>query len=338
MRRTRALLLFSGFALVAFALLSSLAWGYSDGVSGSTGQVPVRLRTCEPGFEYCAYEPAYCGGCHGEYRDMREQEGAKPTPQDRVNGVEFVINGDAKGGQSGGEVWEYQVGQSFVIDIQLPDDRPAGPYNAGGFDLSGSAGRLDKANPNDDTVRITGGNFDHAGSKNTTYNVAACGKPECRIGPVEESATAGEATHTARGAEQRAWRLKWTAPDAEAPHGVALVLSVMLPNGDGLRNCTRSDCDSSQPFTPQSTWDWYGTMIPRRILCERGAYADFRSCQSAVLDFVLPPGRPRATDASCEPGSPGCPASTDGRGGTPVPVGLTFVALFAAAGWWSRHH
>jgi hypothetical protein len=327
--------LLSGGLLGAGLLVAGPVGSFSDGIAGSSGQIEEHLRTCNPG-PYCVVKPAYCGGCHGTYEEMWRQEGSKPTPQEHVGKLTFKMNGDANGGTARG-AWEYTPGQTFSLDIQLANERPAGQYNQGAFDLNASAGTLAKWTPGDEDVRITGGTFQHAGTKNPDVPLIAGHK----YGATESDETrfAGEATNTAKGAETRQWKVKWTSPASTPPRGVALVMTAMLPDGDGLDSCTMKNCNSSQGYETQDKWDWYGFMIPRRILCERGAYATFKECSDAVYKYILPPSPPVNT---CGPDNPdGCDTTTaaDGGGGngTPAPsLAAGLLGLGVVAGAWRR--
>jgi len=326
MRRWVLALVLLGLLAVAFVLAEPV-WSFSDGVAGSSGQIDESARDCG-GQPPCIVTPGYCGGCHGTYQEMRTQEDAKPTPQERVGKLTFSLNGDSKAGTARGK-WEYNPGQVFTIDIHLADERPVGTYNAGGFDLNASAGQLSKWTAGDENVRITGGLFRHAGTKNP--NVPLVGDHKYGASEEDESAHAGEATHTAKGAEARQWKVKWTAPATTPPRGVALVMTAMLPDGnDGLESCT-SACNQ-----PQDLWDWYGFMIPRRILCEQGAYASFKECSEAVYDYILPPA-PAVASCGAE-NLPQCETTTPGGngGGAPGPSALSVLAFAAVAAWAHR--
>lgn len=336
MRRLALAMTFLGlFALSAWTLAGAVH-GYSDGIAGASGAVAVRFRTCpdpdpnddEPG--YCKITPSLCGGCHGDRNDMMQESPPHgySTPQERVS-PDFMVEGDDEAGSVRGQ-WTYVPGQSYRLDVRLDDERPEGQYNSGGFNLNASAGVLSLWNQADETVRITGGVYPHQGSKNPDA-VYDDGR---RVGQVtvDESEWAGEATHTAKGGEERSWTIRWTAPlSSETPRGVAFVMTVMLPDGDGLHTCTREQCNGSQPYKPQDQWDWYGFMVPRRIMCEEGAYATFGECQDAVIDFILPPPPPINTcptdDPDCSPNE----ETTGGGAGTPAPGAAVMLVGAAAA-------
>lgn len=323
MRRVRLLVAVS-ILIVAALAVAMPSWSFSDGISGASGQIPEYQRDCQ-GVEYCIVTPSYCGGCHGSYDDMKQQEGSHPSPQEQVNQLDFRLNGDDEAGTSRG-LWEYTRGETFAVEIQLTDARPEGEYNSGGFNLNASAGTLTKWSEGDPFVRITGGMFQHAGTKNENYPLDPNGKKRGQFED-DERDSAGEATHTAAGAEERFWQLRWTAPLSTPPRGVALVMTAMLPNGNGLD-------DSANSAIPQSEWDWFGFMAPRRILCEEGAYDSFKDCQDAVIDFILPPSPPLNT---CPSGTT-CPTGTDETDGgdSPSPSAVALAATITLAALWAR--
>lgn len=334
-RRLAAGLSLGGILASLAALTSPLAASYSDGIAGSSGAVPEHLRDCA-GAPPCIVEMPLCGGCHGAYKDMQRQEGAQPTPQDRLRPV-LLIDGDA-------ETDRYEPDRTYTVEIRLESERAFGRYNSGGFNLNVSAGRLAKTFPGDDTVRITQGLFQHAGTKNQSY-----WSGEYRYGRTQEdeSGWAGEATHTARGAERRSWRVQWTAPTSQPPHGVAFVMSAMVPNGDGINTCVyqideAGQCNATRGYRPQAEWDWFGFLIPRRILIENDWHRE--NCTAAVLRHILPP-RPTPADPSPTP-EPVCervatPPISEGEGvpdvGPAVLVALTAVA-FLRHRWSRRTH
>lgn len=330
-RRGKAALLLLIF-LVSLLIAAVPGLGYSDGFAGGSGAIAENQRQCQ-GVEFCKVVPAYCGGCHGSYDEMRQQEGAAQTPQEKVNGdLTFSIDGDAKAGTSSGR-WEYSPGERFTIDIKLPDARPSGRYASGGFDLNASAGILSVV-PGDANVRITGGLFQHAGTKNPDIPLGPSGQ---RYGAILENEMkwAGEATTTAKGSEVRAWKVRFQAPAVQVPHGLAFVMTAMLPNGDGLDSCTNNQCNSSQGAAPQREWDWYSFMVPRRMMCERGFFPDYAACQKAVAEFILPPSPPLNT--ACPPNT-GCPTPTSEAPsrGTPAVDPLIVVGLVGLAGFVLR--
>lgn len=333
-RRGVTLLFFGCFLLAALAL-TPLVESYTDGYAGGSGAIDQHLRNCGTVEEdKCIIKKPLCGSCHGQREEMEIQEGYQPHPQQRVR-PDFIVNGDTDAGSDRGR-WTYKPGETYLIEIKLPDERPIRGYNAGGFNLNASAGKLAKSSATDNTVRITGGHYTHTGSKNETYNQIVCQRPKC-VGPVEnETRWAGEATQTAAGASQRSWRIKWTAPPAgEHPRGAAFVATMMIPNDDGYNTCTYQQCNASMPYKSQDQWDWYGFMIPRRIMCEEGAYASFTPCREAVEKFIIPPGPAVRTDCANEDECPPGIEPSDG-GGTPAPA--FEVALIAAlmAAWVRR--
>lgn len=325
MRRRTAAFLLLGVLVASLLVAAGASVSYSDGTAGLSGAVPERFRDCQ-GVQYCTYRSTFCAGCHGQYDDMQEQEGAQPDPQSKINTLTFAIDGDEEAGRSKG-LWEYRLGQSYTISIELSDKRPEGEYASGAFNLNASAGELSKTSAADNTVRITGGDYHHAGSKNATYNQLLCGAPTCPGVIDNERDAAGEATNTGLGSERRDWRVEWTAPaTSEEPYGVAFSMAAMLPNGDGHLNCTYRQCNSTLGYAPQSEWDWFGGMAPRRILCEAGQYPSFAECMDAVHAFVLPPGPPLNTNGTTGAGGEESP----GGDGTPAPAAYATLAACAA--------
>lgn len=332
-RRVRTLLLAAALLLLGLVVALGGGAGYSDGTAGDSGQMePQFWGTCGSAGGYCKVRPSYCGGCHGTYDDMWRQEGSKPTPQERVGQVTFKLNGDAKAGLAGG-LWQYDPGQVFQVDIALPDARPAGTYASGAFDLNATFGTFDKWSQDDATVRITGGLYYHQGTKNP--NVPLNGNLRHGEGFDNESKYAGEATNTGQGSDVRSWRVRWTAPPAQEPHGVFLVMTAMLPNGDGLDSCVYVACNQTRGYAAQTDWDWFGFMIPRRALCERGFFPDYHACEKAMEQAYLPPAPPVAT---CGPENPQCLASATSSEakGSPGVAGVAVGAALGLAGWFHR--
>lgn len=338
----RAKLAWGLAAIFLFSLLvaAGTSLSYSDGYAGGSGAIPERFRDCQ-GVEFCKFRPSYCGTCHGQSDDMWRQEGSNPTPQERVR-TTFKVNNDDQAGTRNGQ-WEYEPNKQYTLTITLADsrgERSCGQFACGGFNLNASAGTLTKVSDGDGTVRITGpGNFTHGGSE-SPQGVYETGQ---RYGsPVEdESSWAGEATHTgsrtgASGNDVLTWRVRWTAPAAYTePRGVAFVMTGMLANGDGFDSCVYEQCNQSKGYAPQDQWDWYSFMIPRRLLCEEGAYDNFGDCEKAIYDFILPPAPPLNT--SCPPEDPRCATNTNGEPrGTPLPPVLGFVAALVAVAWGLR--
>lgn len=329
-RRSAAVGILATFTVALFVAASPTS-GYSDGIAGSSGAIPEHLLDCQ-GDPPCTVRVGYCGTCHGTYEDMKKQEGANPTPRERID-VSFKVDGRE-------DRFEYTPNQAYAIDILINDRndvRPPGEYNAGGFDLNASVGKLSKWRADDPNVRITGGRFDHAGTKNESLVHPENGQRFGAAANVSEEQWAGEATHTARGSEVRSWRVTWKAPPASKdPHGVAFMLTVMLPDGDGMHSCTMTDCsNASAGPSPQSTWDWFAFMAPRYIMCEKDYYSSRQACLDAVYDAILPPGPARI---ACEPEDQQCQdATSEGkRPGTPVPPSFIFLALLGALGFARR--
>lgn len=316
------------FLLMAATLLVALepTLGFSDGIAGASGAIDENLKKCR-GVQYCKVVKEGCGGCHGDRNAMMAQRGSELPVIDRIQ-LTVKLNGNAN-------AQEYEPGTTYVVDLSIAADRARGPYNQGGFNLNVSGGRLVA---NDDTVRITGGMFQHAGSKNasTTQNGNVYGDELA-----DEHQWAGEATQTAKGANQRSWRLKWTAPGRVDPHGVAFQVAFMVPDGNGWDNgCVykinaSGGCDSSLGYSDQNGWDWWYFGAPLRIVCEKGQDRD--ACHANVLNSIRPPPPPLDT---CPNRATTCtPASDPGLGGgngTPFPPALAVYAVLAILAWAAR--
>jgi hypothetical protein len=330
---------------------STLSW--SDGTAGGTAQVPERLRECAEGFRYCKVTPSLCGGCHGQASDMRHQEESEFPVTDRI-GANVVVS-------SNPDLWEYTPGRPYFVEVSIKfkngfndlerrdDARPAGygEYASGAFALNASAGTLSREPAGDPAVRITGGDFQHYGSRNDTLTYECPDDPTktCRYGAVKDNERqhAGEAVNTWDGAHQRSWTMKWTPPaQSTSPFGVAFQASVMVPDGNGWDSCVHVQCNSSLGYSDQSQWDWWTNLIedtrspsvPRAvILCEEGVYDTRKDCSEAVLAAVLPPTPPPDTSGGTD--------GTDGENGGISPVltmeaGVALVAAAAAVGLLQR--
>ncbi|HEX9816402.1 MAG TPA: hypothetical protein VGB18_05435, partial [Candidatus Thermoplasmatota archaeon] len=238
MRRLGTALLMSAVLSVGALLVATeQAASWSDGVAGASGAVPEHLRECVEGFEYCKVKVSGCGGCHGDWDAMKYQNNnvpnedrvanhCDPNPQaascvnvpvvDRIS-AEIMLNGKR-------ENWEYEVGKTYIIDILIypwskePNRDPATPenmvYSRVGFTLNASGGDFalfpdaQNALPNEQhskNVRITGGNFSHAGSRNP--NAKVCTDQACTPGKTRpygqtvdnETQWGGELTNTGKG-------------------------------------------------------------------------------------------------------------------------------------------
>lgn len=321
-------------ALVLVLILSTAALlvatgpsqGYSDGYAGGSGAVPEHLKKCAPGVEYCRVTMPGCGDCHGNRDAMLAQRGTEPPVVDRIQ-LLIKIDGNA-------EFREYEPGSSHVVELAIHTDRPRGQFNSGGFNLNVTGGRLESM-PLDDTVRITGGIYNHLGSKNASYTVN-----NQRLGAVQEDerSWAGEATHTAKGAEQRNWRLKWTAPGKVEPHGVAFQASFAVPNGNGWDDTcvynanSEGACDATLGYSDQNRWDWWYFGVPLRILCEKGQA--YETCQRNVVASIRPPAPPRDT---CPPEQSPCITATEENGeDTPAPPAVAALLVLALGLWATR--
>lgn len=332
MRFNRRLLgaLAGGLIVLLLVVAIEPSMGYSDGIAGSSGAIPEHLKKCR-GAEYCKVHMPGCGGCHGDREAMLAQRGSEPPVIDRIQLV-IKFNGNE-------DFQEYDPGTTYVVDLEIVTDRPFGQYNSGGFNLNVSAGRLSKITASDDTVRIAGGQYQHAGSKNasTTFQGDKYGDDLS-----DESAWAGEATNTGKGAERRSWRLKWAAPERRDPHGVAFQVAFIVPDGNGWDNScvnpvnSSGECDPSLGYSDQNTWDWWYFGAPLRIYCERGE--DRQTCRENVLSAIRPPPPPLDT---CPQSATTCVPATETNGdgggnGAPVPIGFALVAVAVAALWIRR--
>lgn len=323
MRRLRVALLLVGLLFGAYLVAATeSATSWSDGVAGSSGSIPIHLRKCTPPFKYCKVKVSGCGGCHGDWDAMQVQRSTEQPVVDRID-AEIWLNGRESN-------WEYEPGKTYVVDIYVRTERDPGFYNTASFDLNVSAGRLELF-AGDDTLRITGGNYQHAGSKNPNAKVCHPQRPtECQpygASLDDEQNWSGELTTTAkgsnisRGPEGYHWRAKWMAPPRQEPRGAAFVMAFMVPNEDGWDSCTYVECNVTKGYSDQNLWDWWSFMIPRKIVCEKGQVRS--KCEKNVLAFILPPSPPLNTG--------GADGDGDDGGVTPIPPGETWVGLLAAA-------
>ena len=284
------------------------------------------------GFKYCKVRVSGCGGCHGDFEAMQHQRASEAPVIDRISG-ELRINGRA-------ETWEYEPGKSYVLDIYIEVDyerwgREPGFYNKASLSLNTSAGKFQLHQDDAANLRITGGNFSHAGSKNKDAYVCldppACSQKRPYGQTVDdEGRWAGELTNTALGGNKSMedgayhWRAVWIAPAKQEPHGSAFNMAIMIPNGDGVDSCTYDQCNISRGYNDQLNWDWWSYLIPRKIMCEKGV--NRQVCEAKVYASILPPSPPLDTNGPGDDGGNG-----DDGGLTPTLPGEAIVSLAIVA-------
>jgi hypothetical protein len=319
--RPSALLAVFVFALLAAAVLFVPATlSFSDGTAGMSGAKPRHLQKCHEGFEYCKVTIGGCDVCHGTKEDMQHQRASEQPVIDRI---------DAGIHLAGVPPRDYEPGRKYVIDIFVdPGDREPGQYSTAAFVVNASAGTFSLF-PNEQNLRITGGLYQHAGSKNP--NAKICTVEGCRPrGAVlsDETNWTGELTNTGRGSSiqpgpdgRYTWRAYWTAPPVQEPHGVIFWMSYLVANGDGVETCTRVPCDGGER-TDQIAWDWWWRLSPNLIVCEKGR--DRGECEERVWAANVPPAPPLRTDGETSNGD------VDERSGTPPP-GLAYAILVVLA-------
>jgi hypothetical protein len=344
MKRFTIALAFSALLLSGYLVAATdVATSWSDGMAGASGAVPQHLRKCAEGFKYCKVKVSGCGGCHGDFEAMQAQRQSEQPVIDRID-AELWLNGRESN-------WEYTPGSTtpMVVDLYIITKRAQGRYNTATFDLNASAGRFELFD-RDDTLRITGGSFSHAGSKEKSYKICHPQNPtDCRqYGATvdDESQYKGELTTTGKGSNLSKtkmpdgtpayhWRAKWFPPAKVEPHGVAFQMAFMVPNNDAIDTCVHVECNATKGYSNQDEvkdtsgkvtspgWDWWTFMIPRKIVCEKGT--NRADCEKKVYAFILPPAPPVNT---------GGPGDDDGGGIggiSPMPPGGAIVALLAAA-------
>lgn len=348
MRRLGLAFLMGALLLGGYVAASAdRAASWSDGIAGSSGAVPIHLRKCAEGFQYCKVKPSGCGGCHGDWDAMQYQRETGPGEPvnvpviDRIS-AEIWLNGRE-------DNWEYQPGTNYVLDLYIKPwgrepQRDPGTYSKVGFNLNASGGSFSilQTDPTfRDTVRITGGNYSHSGSRNPYAQV--CNDQACSsrrpYGQTidDESDWAGELTNTGKGSNITPeaipgsnemayhYRAAWKAPPRQEPNGVAFVMAFMIPNGDGIDSCTyvidSTGCNSTKGYSDQSNWDWWSFLVPRKIVCEKGQ--ERARCNERVLAFIIPPPPPPDT---------GGPGDGNGDGGNVPGIGPgAWVILFCVA-------
>lgn len=336
MRRSTVLLVIGLLAAGGVLVAVGPVPAYSDGYAGGSGAVPWYFLDCNtPNPDYCKYTPPGCGNCHGSIDDMRYQRASEQPAADRVS-AQILFNGlDYDPDRP--ESYLYEPGRTipYAIDVYIITNRAPGEYNKVGFNLNVSAGRFRPYTVNgapDPDVRITGGNFTHAGSKNSSAKFCYPTPNDCRrwgSSIEDESDWAGELTHTARGAAVAKtskgyhFRAQWYPPPSRAPHGVAFQMGYLVANSDGIDSCVYKHCNNTLGYSDQNEWDWWNYYIPRaRFLCEKGQ--ERAACEKAVYKAILPPTPPIDTR------DPNQRGAGDGFG-TPT-WGIDAAVALAAAG------
>ncbi|MBI2079056.1 MAG: hypothetical protein HYT80_11950 [Euryarchaeota archaeon] len=327
--------------VVVYNLASRVPEGTAD-LRDTSSPTTVSKGKPHSGFKYCKVRVSGCGGCHGDFEAMMHQQASEAPPIDRLSG-EIRINGRA-------DTWEYEPGKQYVIDIYVKYnherwDREPGKFNKATFNLNTSAGKF-QLRAGDDTLRLTGGNFSHTGSKNRDAKVCTDQTQQnCRpYGQTndDESRWAGELTTTAKGSNISAeadgyhWRAIWIAPPKQDPHGIAFNMAYMIANNDGIDSCVHVECDQSKGYSDQNEqyesdgrlksygWDLWSYLIPRKIMCEAGAVRSV--CEAKVYAWILPPSPPLDTK------QPGDDNGDGGFGnGAPTLPGEAIVSLLLVA-------